>query len=79
MKTLKKIVHNIETVEPEILLFLCKTPTKKTLELDQVDNEATFIILTCEMEGIEIVVLTKFDKLTDAIDFQNRCLEWLNY
>lgn len=71
-----EMLHTSELVNPELILFLCKTPALKQLEVDKLGGR---IFLDVTMNDINIRVHTSFNKQEHLLEFERRCIEWLNY
>lgn len=69
------VVLNQSTLR-DVVLLLCKTPAKKTLELFDDTNE---VVLTCEADDIHIHLTVPFDNLKEAAWFNRECVAALNY
>lgn len=70
-----KVILNQSTLR-DVVLLLCKTPTKKTLELFDDTNE---VVLECEGDDIYIHLTVPFDSLQEAATFNHKCIVALNY
>lgn len=70
MKTKEKI-----KVDAIVLLFLCKTATKKTLDLKDKN-----VLLNCELdENYNKSFFTECYTIEAAKELHKQCVEWLNY
>lgn len=72
---MEKISINVTTLR-DVVLLLCKTPTKKTLELFDDVNEVVF---ECELDNKCVRLVVPFDNLQQAANFNHECIVALNY